>query len=353
MGACFDQPVKLPPELRKEKGQTSIPSDNDQMLLPSSGHIYRSDQKEGFMGSVSWFTTPVIGDIAPEQAIPRLRAIGEFEVAAQLERALQTSRGDRRTERRWPFKNQPWQHTSHVFGYIRPDLSGTDPQPLQAIEAIQPERQLQDARITITLNRLHIAHYPGGGIHRILVHFAAHHQQAKRTEMLHFNATYRVREGESAGIQGYPIFVGLHVGAGGIILKCRTINVLNEQDEAFVHILESDTFKAGLRLTTAVQPVIAPFSEMALGLVSAIATKHRNESIQDFDLGLGFDTLALGGRLAEGTYLAVQVPEDQWHTWDWGEWVYLPARGRVAQRQAPHQSIPYNYLAFGVSRYKA
>lgn len=306
------------------------------------------------MDTLAWFNTPVIGDLAPEQAIPRLRAIGEFEVAAQLERALQNRvRGDKPKEGWWPSKNEPWQHTPHVFGYIRPGSLGNDPQPLHAIEAIEPERQLRNTRITITLNRLRVANYPGRGMHRILVHFGAHNQQAKRTEMLHFNATYRVREGESAAIQGYPIFVGLHVGSEGIVLKCRTINVLNEQDEAFLHFLESDTFKAGLRLTTAVQPVIAPFSEMALSLVHAVATRYRNDPVQDFDLGLGFNTLALSGRLAEGTYLAVQIPEDQMAVWDWEEWVYLPRLGRVVKRLDSQQSIPYNYLAFGISRYEA
>ncbi|MGH2479781.1 MAG: hypothetical protein ACRDHW_09020, partial [Ktedonobacteraceae bacterium] len=288
------------------------------------------------MDTSTWFDTPVIGGLAPELAIPRLLAIGEFEVAEQLERTLQNpSRGGKPKEKRWPFKNKPWQHTPHVFGYIQPGSSGNAPQPLHAIEAIEPERQLRNARITITLNRLRIANYPGSGIHRILVHFGAHNQQAERTEMLHFSATYRVREGESAGIQGYPIFVGLHVGSEGIVFRCRTINVLNEQDETFLRFLESDTFKAGLRLTTAVQPVIAPFSEMALSLVQSIAALHRNDPVQDFDLGLGFNTLALSGRLAEGTYLALQVPEHDKDAWDWEEWVYLPTQGRVIHRRNP------------------
>lgn len=308
------------------------------------------------MDDIAWFDLPVLGAMSPEQAIPRLRAIGEFEVAAQIERAQQSStrRGGMRGKGLWPIvKDQSWQHTHHVIGYIRPDFSGNDPQPLQAVETITPEKQLRNARITLTLNRLHVAHYPGNGIHHILVHFGTQNQQAKRLEQLHFSATYRAREGESASIQGYPIFVGLHVGSEGIVLKCRTINVRNEQDETILHFLESDVFKLGLRLTAAAQPVIAPFSEMALSLVRAILTRHENNPVQDFDLGLSLAEIPMSARLAEGTYLAVQIPEDQEHTWNWEEWVYLPTRGRIVKRQNEQQSIPFNYLAFGINRYEA
>lgn len=306
------------------------------------------------MSEMTWFDLPVLGAMSPEQAIPRLRAIGEFEVADQFEKARRDlHRGGKPDKWWWPFpKNQPWQHTTHVFGHIRPSLLGNDPQPIHPIEAIEPEEQLRNARITITLNRLRAANYPGRGMHHILVHFGIHNQQAEQTEQLHFNATYRVQEGERAGIQGYPVFVGLHVGSEGIVLKCCTINVFNEQDRALLQILESDTIKMGLRLTNMVQPVIAPFSDMAVNLVKAFTTRHENSPVQDFNLGLSFNTLALGGRLAEGTYLAVQVPEDQWNAWNWEEWVYLPTRGRVVQRCEYQQSIPYNYLAFGISRYE-
>ncbi|MGH2510353.1 MAG: hypothetical protein ACRDHZ_23505, partial [Ktedonobacteraceae bacterium] len=206
---------------------------------------------------------------------------------------------------------------------------------------------------TIRLNRLRAANYPGRGMHHVLVHFGVQNQQKERTEQLHFNAMYRAKEGESVAIQGYPVFVGLRVGSEGIVLKCRTINVRNNQDTTLLQFLESDVFKMGLRLTNMVQPVIAPFSEMAVSLAKTIMTRHENSPVQDFDLGLSFNTQALGGGLAEGTYLAVQVPESEWNTWNWEEWVYLPTRGRIVQRSEYQQTIPYNYLAFGISRYEA
>ena len=189
-------------------------------------------------------------------------------------------------------------------------------------------------------------------MHRVLLHFFAQNQVAGKTENVHFNATYRVREGDHAGVQGYPIFVGLHVGSEGLNFKCRTINVRNDQDEAFLDLLESDVFRAGLKLATTAQPVIAPFSEMALGLAKAIGKRNRNVPVQDFDLGLDFSAIPLGARLAEGAYLAVQISESFQPIWDWSEWVYNPSSGQVVKKANPQQLIPYNYLVFSISRYE-
>ena len=169
------------------------------------------------------------------------------------------------------------------------------------------------------------------------------------TEHVHFNATYRVQEGEHAPIRGYPIFVGLNVGRVGITFRCRTILVKNERDEAFLAFFKSDVFKTGLKLATTVQPALAPLSAMAYGLAEAMASYHRNVSVQDFTLGFDFGTSPGGVRLAEGAYLAVQIPDV---VWNWNEWVYHSASGQVVKRAAPEQPLPYNYLLFNVSRYE-
>src|SRR2546429_4943720 len=116
------------------------------------------------------------------------------------------------------------------------------------------------------MDRLRVAVYPGKGTHRILLHFFAQNQFPDKTEDLHFNTTYRIREGEEAAIRGYPIFVGLSVGTEGVRLRCRTINVSNDRDEAFLKVLESNVFKVGLQLATTMQPAIAPLSELTYGL---------------------------------------------------------------------------------------
>src|SRR6266705_848095 len=188
------------------------------------------------MDTTGWFDDlPVIGKLPPEQAIIKLREVGEDDVA---------------------------------------DFS------------------LKHARIKITLSRLRVASYPGGGMHRVLLHFFSQNQLPHNKEDLHFNATYRVREGEHAGIHGYPIFIGLNVGYEGLSFRCHTINYSNGQDEAFLYFLQTDVFKAGLKLVNTAQPVIAPFSELALLIAKTIAKRNNKISVQDFDLGLDFSTIS-------------------------------------------------------------
>ncbi|MGH2494657.1 MAG: hypothetical protein ACRDIV_08115 [Ktedonobacteraceae bacterium] len=308
------------------------------------------------MNVSNWFDDlPVVGALPLRDAAIKLREVGEVEAAESLEQAEQQQARRFDLGRRkgwWPFQDKAWQHTAHTFGYLAPASGGGDQIPIRHIEAISADPTLRNARVKITLNRLRVAGYPGGGTHRVLLHFFAQNQAQGRVEPVHFNATYRVQEGESAGVQGYPVFVGLGIGQEGLNVKCRTINVRNDQDEAFLKFLESDTFKAGLHLISTAQPVIAPFSEMALGLAKTIGARHRNISVQDFDLGLDFSTMPMRGRLAEGSYLAVQIPESFHSVWDWEEWVYLPDRGQIVKRHNHQALIPYNYLVFGVSRYE-
>ena len=70
--------------------------------------------------------------------------------------------------------------------------------------------------------------------------FAAQNQAAEGVEHLHFNAAYRVREGEHAAVLGDPIFVGLRVGPEGLAFRCFTVNVKNDQDEAFLGFLDGE-----------------------------------------------------------------------------------------------------------------
>jgi len=305
--------------------------------------------------TATWFDDlPVLGALPPEEAAAKLRQLGETEAAEALEEAETKEVVSYQITRkiRWPFSTKPWQHTAHAFGYLAPAPPGSDPLPIQGAGAIAADPTLKNARVKITLDRLRVADYPGGSTHRVLFDFYAQNQVPGDVEHLHFNATYRVREGESAALLGYPVFVGLNVGTEGVAFKCYTVNVGNEADEAFLGFLESDAFKAGLRLASAAQPVIAPFSEMAFGLTRTIAARNRNVPVQDFFMGLDFSPIATRARLAEGSYLAVQIPETVHTVWDWNEWVYNPANGRVVNKDDPSQLIPYNYVVFGVSRYE-
>ena len=305
------------------------------------------------MNEERWFDDlPVLGALPPEQAAARLRQVGEEEAATALEEAAAEA-GEVSFARgfRWPFGNRPWQHTAHTYGYLAPAPPGAGPLPIESAGAIAADETLRGARLRITLDHLRVADYPGSGEHRILFDFYAQNQVPGTVEHLHFNATFRAREGESVAAVGHPLFVGLNVGGEGVAFKGFTVNVQNSDDEAFLGFLESDTFRQGLRLATTVQPAIGLFSETALALTRSIANRNRNVPVQDFYLGLDFSPIATRARLAEGSYLAVQLPETLQTVWRWDEWVYDRAVGRVVNKEDPTRLVPYNYVVLGVSRY--
>lgn len=311
------------------------------------------------MSTAGWFDDiPVIGRMSAPQAVARLRESDQEELADAVECGPEVFEPQiMSTKSPWEtaaqlFAPRPWAHTAHTFGYLAPADPGRKLLPIQHAGNIAADQTLKDSRITIRLNQLRVADYPGRGIHRILFDFYAQNQAPDAVEHLHFNATYRVQEGEQAAVVGLPIFVGLKVGRDGVAFKCFTVNVQNDTDEAFLNILESDEFRAGLELVSTVQPALAPLSKIALDMTRAIATRSRNVPVQEFSLGLDFGRIPLGARLAEGAYLAVQIPETLQTVWDWSEWAYDPANGRIVNRQEPAKLIPYNYLVLSVSRYE-
>ena len=303
------------------------------------------------MATTSWFDDlPVVGRMPPEKVAPKLREVGENAAADSL-RAAPAQLSPSFAPLDWlPFRERLWAHTTHAFGYLAPAEPGSDLLPIRHAGNIKADSSLKGAPLRITLDRLRVAQYPGGGTHHVLFDFYARHQTTTGAEDLHFNAAYRAREGEGAAAVGYPIFVGLSAGSDGVAFRCFTVNVKNEQDEALIGFLDSDVFRAGLRLASAAQPALAPLSAMALSLTRALAGRNRNVPVQDFYLGLDFGSNPTGARLALGSYLAVQVPESKRAVWDWDEWAYNPSTGQVVQRADKAELLPYNYVVFGVSR---
>ena len=298
---------------------------------------------------------PVLGKLPPELAAQKLREIGDDATAEALERSA--AQGDDQAvsfaagDWLWPFHDKPWQHTAHAFGFLPPAPPGDELIPIRHASNMAADASLKNARIKITLDRLRVASYPGGGLHRVLFDFYAQNQVPGGTEDLHFNATFRVREGQHAAVIGFPIFVGLNVGAEGVAFRCYTVNVANDGDEKLLGFLESDVFKAGLRLATTAQPAIAPFTATALGLTKAIAAHSRNVPVQDVALGLDFSSIATRARLAEGSYLAVQMSEADNAAWNWDQWAYNPVSGQIVSRADSKSFIPHNYLVFSISRF--
>jgi hypothetical protein len=295
----------------------------------------------------------VIGELPPEVAAVKLREVGEDELAQALAEAPGAAPEAFGVLSRLGIGgDRAWQHTAHTVGYLAP---GASPQAglLEVRHAgnIAPDEELKGARVKLSLDGLRVADYPGRGMHRVLFDFAARNQTDQGAEQLHFSTTYRVAEGEEAAVLGRPIFTGLQVGAEGLFLQCATVNVLNEGDEALLGFLEGDAFTNGLQLLTTAQPALGPFVALTLGLTQTIAARHRNVAVQKVDLGLDFSSIVLRPKLAEGSYIAVQIPQSLRTVWEWDDWRYDPANGHLASALDPGLLIPYNYFVVSVSRY--
>lgn len=297
-----------------------------------------------------WFDDlHVIGRMPPQAAARKLAELGDFEAAAIIEAGRPAT--DKATFSLWgKLFEKAYRNTSHAFGFIPP--ADADIVPIHNATRIKPDVSLRGVPIKITLDQLYAVDYPGSGQHSVLFDFYAKHQVAKdQSEHLHFNAIYRVQEGQRAGVSGQPIFVGLQVGDEGVDLKCFTVNVKNSNDESFLSFLDSDVFRAGLKLVTAAQPAIGPLSTMALSITRSIASRNRNVPVQDFYLGLDFSNVTTRAKLAVGSYVAVQIPETREEQWGWDRWKFRTTDGRIVSTDG--SSIPYNYILFSVSRYGA
>jgi hypothetical protein len=200
---------------------------------------------------------------------------------------------------------------------------------------------------------MHVEAYPGGGTHHILFNFQAQNQLTDRVETLNFPTTQRVREGKEVAIIEQPIFTALNVGIQGVAFHCVAVNVKNEEDERILKWLQSPFFGSGLTLITMpINQLIAPVSELGIALISLLANRYKNYTAQNFEMGLDFGTDPRYARLAEGDYIAVQIPESMKPAWDWDEWVYDPSSGQVVNDYDRTELIPYNYIIFSVSRYE-
>lgn len=325
---------------------------------------------------------PVLEKMAPGEIAEKLREMGDPDTATAIEEALgrteyilPTTMGpsggapmgtgealgrtgyflsptldDIWIRIRWPKERRLFLHTTVRFGYIPLSEPGVKPIPIRDAGNIEPDHTLKDSRIRITLDRLRVMDYPGSGIHNVLFDFYAQNQmQGMPAEDIHFNQVYRVRETEHAAIKGYPVFWGLNVGKNGVAFRCSTVNVKNDNDEAFLRVLESDVFKSGLQLATTLQPAIKPLSEIAQGMALALGNRNKNVKVQEFSLGLDFSHDVTGARLAEGSYVTIQIPEEEAEQWRWDDWHFDRQKGEVVHKTTGHL-IPYNYVVFAVSR---
>lgn len=294
-----------------------------------------------------------LGEQSPEEIVRKLREIGDDEAADEYE----AREAEPRALVEGLFRPRPWLNTQHQYGFIPLFEPGSGRYQKIVSASNMAPHELQDQRLNIKLDYLRIQEYPrpvislGDNIHTVLFTFEARNQTKEGSEAVAFNQTYKAKSGQDAAVAGWPIFVGLGVGKNGIQFTCKTVNVGNSSDQELADAINSDEATLGLNLLETAQPALAPFIGVARGLAVSLANRSKNVAVQQFNLGLDFETGATGARLAVGSYVVAQVErpdEIVWSDWSYDTETGTVVRTNLAEGEESYV-LPYNAVVFRVS----
>ena len=237
--------------------------------------------------------------------------------------------------------------TTHVCGFLSDNGYG----PLVSVNQVTPDLSLEGEPLKVTLEGLHIARYPGFGTHRLLFDFALQPQEVRgKRHIYHYNARFEAGNGETVPVRNFPLFFGLRPSTEGIIFGFQTVNVASSFDEGLLDFLKRDDFKQGLLLTSVANPVLGQLSEMATSLTSWLASQSTNIKVQEFRQGLDFGSGRLGGGLASGSYVVVQIPSAFQDEWNWTDWEIDPQLLRLVHKGLPSRTLDFNHIIIGIRR---
>ncbi|MBK9452950.1 MAG: hypothetical protein IPN95_26720 [Bacteroidetes bacterium] len=241
-----------------------------------------------------------------------------------------------------------WRGTEHTYGYVKFGSDSGDFLDIQFASTIEPDNTLKGKMVNIKLGSLYTMSYPGWGRHNVLMHFKCKHakEDSNETALVEFEQKFKSLEGEGAGNLGDFVFVGLRVPSNGLQFEVQTVNVSNDSDDEALKILESETIKNGLDLVNASFATLAPFTQMAQGVLGLLLTRNQNKIVQKFTIGFDFDPNAVDiAKLRLGTYVVAQVKRNEM---PWSEWVYQRSTGLVVNKEDPSIRLPYNHITFNV-----
>jgi hypothetical protein len=128
---------------------------------------------------------PSLAAMPPQLAAAKLRAVGENDTADDLERTTAAEQREKAASfgvrELFGQFNKPWQQSGTAIGYLSsvPDAH-SDAIPIISARKVVADAGLKDAALKISLDRFYVAQYPGGGKHRILLHFAAQIQYRQK-----------------------------------------------------------------------------------------------------------------------------------------------------------------------------
>lgn len=235
--------------------------------------------------------------------------------------------------------------TSNICGFL--PARGSD--RLLPVTMVPPDKNLLGMPIKVTLDSLHVAQYPGRGLHSLLFDFAFQGQNPGGDPLVfHYNAKFCANDGETVPVHDFPLFHGFSPSSDGIVFGFQTINIASGLDEGLLDFLESDEFTLGVSLVSTVTPLLGQLSQIAMSLTTWFARRSKNVKVQEFRQGLGFTASQLGGGLAEGYYVVVQIPVEYERDWAWDDWVVDQTVQCLVQRDDRIRVLDFNHLIFGI-----
>ncbi|MBR9765703.1 MAG: hypothetical protein GYB53_19820 [Rhodobacteraceae bacterium] len=286
-----------------------------------------------------------MSDLPDDRLFEQLRILNEEEVLASLRDADSRKPADTFGPGSdlvdwliYPFRN-----VTNLIGFFDrpgPLRSASDaPDPLEPGESVR-----------LLLDRLHVHRYPGLGPHDILFEGTiAWDSLKKEGSKSHFARQLSVRSG-AAAIGGWPLFSELIVPERGITLAFQTINLSSRLDKALSDALGSKEFEQGLKLVGGAMPAVAQVSTLVRGLIEWAAAQSGNCAVQQVDIGLDArNPGAPGARLAEGSYVFLQVPQAVADVWHFDQWKWSSETNTIVSYENG-QPLVANHFIVSVSR---
>lgn len=298
-----------------------------------------------------WFgSTPVLGALPTEEIARKLTELGDSELADEL-RASDSSSNAEQYSILDPIRQMftRFVASAHVCGFLALKSEGENPDAIVPVAKAPPDESLVGAKLKITLDGLHIAKYPGFGRHSVLFDFVLQSQNSD-TRLFHYNAKFSAVDGETVPVRNFPLFYDLTPSTSGITFGFQTVNVSSSFNEGLLGFLDREDFKQGLSLAISATPLLGQVSEMATSITRWLAGQSKNAKVQEFRQGLDFSGSRLGGALAEGSYIVVQIPSESQREWRWDDWKVDETLARIVSREDPNSTLDFNHLIFGVQR---
>ena len=275
-----------------------------------------------------------------DSAIKEYKSFGLVERAGELQELLSEDDSRRDFVLARSSSARAWEYTGVGVGFIENTESGSPPTIVRA-GTMQADSGLKNSRVNVKLDGFVIADYPFRGTSEVLFEVSGrHHIETNGTdEPVTFARKFPVRDQGAAGITGLPLFNSLKVPPGGIGIEFRAVFLKNEKAHSFLDFLNSAPMTAGLSLAASANPAVAPFTQLARGLVSYIYQRRDGMVVHSGYVGLDFSG-SLGAKIRNGTYVVAQI---QGLDIDWTGWTV--SSGEINRNG---ERFPYNYYLIRV-----